>query len=48
MHAPVEDGHFSVAELAAPNGHKTMMLLKRYYQAHVAALVQRMKSGQQS
>lgn len=44
----VEGGLFNIAEVAAITGHKTMVMLKRYYQADVAALAQRMKSGQRA
>jgi len=41
----IESGLFNMAEVAAITGHKTMAMLKRYYQADAAALAARMKRG---
>lgn len=44
----VEGGIFNMAEIAAITGHKTMEMLKRYYQPNAAGLAKRMKKGARS
>jgi integrase len=44
----IESGLFNMAEVAAITGHKTMVMLKRYYQADAAALAKRMKTGERA
>lgn len=41
----VEAGLFNMAEIAAITGHKTMAMLKRYYQPNAAGLAERMRKG---
>jgi integrase len=41
----VEGGIFNMAEIAAITGHKTMAMLKRYYQPDAAGLARRMREG---
>ncbi|WP_020146810.1 site-specific integrase [Thioalkalivibrio sp. ALJ15] len=41
----VEAGLFNMAEIAAITGHKTMVMLKRYYQPNAAGLAERMRKG---
>jgi len=44
----IEGGLFNMAEVAAITGHKTMAMLKRYYQADAGALAKRMKTGERA
>jgi len=44
----IEGGLFNMAEVAAITGHKTMAMLKRYYQADASALAKRMKTGERA
>lgn len=40
----IESGLFNMAEVAAITGHKTMAMLRRYYQADAGALAKRMRT----